>query len=870
MSTLKSKRKDIDDVVENIVDQELTSSLCESFNRYAKAVITDRAIPDVRDGLKPVQRRIIYAMYSRHFTFDKETVKSATVVGEVIGKYHPHGDSSIYDAMVRLSQNWKMNVPLITFQGNNGSIDNDPAAAYRYTEAKLSQMSNYMTQDIDKDTVDMCYTFDDKHYEPTVLPSRIPNLLVNGSQGIAIGSSTNIPTHNLNEIIDAVIYRIEHKRATVDDLFQFVKGPDFPTGGIIDDVEAITNIYRTGQGSFSIHSKVEIDEKNNRLVITEIPYGAIKSQFVHDLDEKRIKDKIDNIEEIRDESTEDVKIVIDIKKNANPKDVLNYLNSKGLLKQTFSTNMLAINKGHPQTMNLIQIIDSYIEHQQDVITRRSQYQKKKDELRLNVVLGLIRAISILDDIILLIRQSSGKADSKQKLIEKYHFNEPQAEAIVTLQLYRLSNTDVQILERERSELMNDIQYLESILADIEKLNKVIVKDLKEINKNFIFERRTTIRSEKFKVEQVDTTKLIAKEDCYVVLTKDGYIKRTSLISYQKSITDDKLDSLPKIKTNDVIKLLQKTDTHNSILAFTSKGNYIYIPIYAIPEIKWKEEGKHLNNIITIDAQDKIVKAYVINEFKDGLNVVILTAKNKIKRTKLIDFQTTKITSKPINCCNLISDDKVVSASISSGDDDIIVINEIGKGARYNENLIPIVGLKASGVKAMELNTKICDLVSLVVSEKNTSYPILLLTDKRCARIFKNETIELTQKRPGPVISFISVSLSNKMKVVSLTSQKDFRNNKEILIVTNDQTRLVDLSNLEYSITNITMKSNILKNEDKLNVVDVHDFSQIINEDTLIYTPSIKLEDPKPQQEKTKSLFESIDLFFQEDLNKKKK
>ena len=410
---MKKQTKPI--TVENILNQHVPLVLTDCFNRYAKAVITDRAIPDVRDGLKPVQRRIIYAMYTEGNTYNKPTRKCARTVGVILGKFHPHGDSSAYDAMVHLSQDWKMRAPLLVFQGNNGSIDNDPAAAYRYTEAKLSKISDLMVADLEKDTVDMSLNFDDSELEPDVLPARFPNLLVNGTTGIAVGAATNIPTHNLKEVCEAVIYRIEHKRATVADLLNYIKGPDFPTGGVIDDVEALKQIYETGQGSFYVHCDVHIDEATNQIIITNIPYGTIKSKFVADLDKRRVDDKLDNILEVRDESTEDVRIVLDIKKDSNPQAALNYLRQKGSLRSTFAVNMLALDKGHPKTMNLLEIIDAYIDHQVEVITRRSKFDIQKKTARLSIVRGLMKAISVLDKVIEIIRHSSGKEDSKKQI-----------------------------------------------------------------------------------------------------------------------------------------------------------------------------------------------------------------------------------------------------------------------------------------------------------------------------------------------------------------------------------------------------------------------------------------------------------------------
>lgn len=865
MASKKKLSVDLD-VEDKFIEANLSESLVTSFNKYAKAVIYDRAIPDVRDGLKPVQRRIVYCMYNFNYTWNHETKKNANIVGDVMGKFHPHGDASIYDALVRLSQNWKMNIPLVEFQGNNGDIDNDPAAASRYTEGRLDKSSMYMVNDIDDDTVDMVYTYDDSRMEPTVLPSLLPNLLVNGSSGIAIGCSTNIPSHNINEICEAIIYRIEHKRATVDDLLQFVKGPDFPTGGIIDDKEAIENLYRTGQASFYVHSKVEIDEEANQLIITEIPFNSIKRNFVHDLDEKRIKDRIDNIEEIRDESTTDVRIVLDIKKGASPKAVLNYLNSKGLLRNTFSANMFALNKNHPKTMNLIEIIDAYIEHQQDILTRKYKFNINKNNRRLEIISGLVRAVSedMLDAIIALIRKCNGKADVIQKLQEVFNFTPLQAEAIAMMPLYRISNLEIRTLKEEHEQLTKEVAEMEDLLKNIDKLNKVIIKNIKEMAKVLAKERRTVIRDEKFRIEQIDATKLISKEDCMVVLTRDGYIKRTSLVSYQKSLGENSVDNLPKIKLGDQIKLLLKTDTHNNILAFTNLGNFFYIPIHMIPDIKWKEEGRHINSLITCDPKEKVVKAYVMSEFTKGLYVVSMTANNKIKRTEIGEFAQNKITTKPLKCCSLISDDdRVVKSIITTGNSDVVVVNERGVGSRFNENDIPLSGMRTAGVKAMDLKGKVVPLVDLfaIPSYQKDNF-ILLVTDERCGRLFKNITIN-KNKRCGAASNYVQIGESNKMKVVGTDLIQSPISDKEAFCATISGNVKIELNKFTPSEISCIMKENIGDKTSNFKIIGLHDFS--FNIDDILkpeLAPLQKVEQPKTQKEVAQlDLFGDIDAII---------
>jgi topoisomerase-4 subunit A len=547
---MKKTREEIKEVIDPL---PMPSVMADDFGRYAKAVLADRAIPDVRDGMKPVQRRIIFGMYKEGNTFDKPTRKCATTVGYVMGNFHPHGDASIYDALVRLSQDWKMEVPLVTFQGNNGSIDDDPAAASRYTEAKLSPIAGLLVADIEKDTVPMQLNFSDEILEPTVLPARFPNLLVNGAQGIAVGAATLIPTHNLGEVIDATIYAIQHKRATVADLRQFILGPDFPTGGVIDQPEELNKLYETGTASFYIHANAEIDASKNQIVIDEIPYGVIKSQFVQALDKLREDAHIDNIEEIRDESTADVRIAIDVKEGQDPEPILSYLRSKGALRTTFAANMLALDKGHPKTMNLLDIIRAYIDHQVDVLTRRSKFDLEKDNKRLEVVNGLIKAVDIIDDVVRVIKNSSGKAEAKANIMKTFSFTDMQAEAIVMLNLYKISSLDYKAFVEEKNGLTAEIEDLKRMLSDADYLDRRIIADLKDVRRQYAAPRKTKILDGKIKTQEVDATSLISKEDVYVVMTYAGYLKRTNIRSYQASVTGDPENDLPKVKPGDGIR-----------------------------------------------------------------------------------------------------------------------------------------------------------------------------------------------------------------------------------------------------------------------------------------------------------------------------
>ena len=801
-------------VQEEIIDTGMTDVLISAFNRYAKEVITDRAIPDVRDGLKPVQRRIIFDMYDQGQLFSKPTVKCATIVGHVMGHYHPHGDSSIYDALVHMSQNWKMEAPLIDFQGNNGSIDDDPAAANRYTEARLSLLSEFLVKDIDKNTVRMVPTFDDKNLEPTVLPARYPNLLVNGTQGIAVGSTTYIPPHNLGEVIDATIYRIHHKRATLDDLMNYVQGPDFPTGGIIDDKETLRLLYETGRANFYLYCKTEIDEADNAIVISEIPYGVVKIDFVAALNKRKETDRLDNIEEIVDESAkDDVNIVIKIKKDASPEDILNYLQSKGVMKTTISCNFLAIDKGHPKCMPLLDMIDAFIEHQRKVSTKAFQYDLKTANDRLEIVNGYMKVYSILNEVIEKIRKCNGKEGVKTMLKNDYAFSERQAEAIAMMPLYRLSNTDIVALQKEQGELNIEIERINNILFDTDKLDATIVKTLSDVRKQFAVPRKTQILQEKQSFESVDAVKLIAKEEVMVAITADGYAKRTTLKAYQASLRSNKDEAdplcLPKMKPGDKLVYFGQADTHEGILFFTDLGNYGYLPIHMLSDMKWKEEGKHLNNLIALKANEKIVRAMKIEAFKEGLHVVILTKENKIKRTPLKDFETNTITKRPIRACKLLNkDDKVVGAEISYGNSDLMVIDSLGRSSRFNESEVPEVSTSAMGVKAIASSIDHASLVSLVVLAHNEVSQLLVLADRRAARVISTAKIDAGERLSAKV-PLIKVLKKNPYKIVGVYKLDKVRGQTNYALLTTKESNIaMDLGALAPVECNMEMRENV--------------------------------------------------------------
>lgn len=859
---MKSKTKNAP-AAEIIRDERVPAVLTDCFNRYAKAVITERAIPDVRDGLKPVQRRIVYTMYLEGNTYNKPTRKCARTVGVVLGKFHPHGDSSAYDAMVHLSQDWKMALPLLEFQGNNGSIDNDPAAAYRYTEARLSKAAELLVVDLERDTVDMVLNFDDTELEPTVLPARFPNLLVNGTTGIAVGAATNMPTHNIAEVCNAVIYRLEHRRATVADLRQFIAGPDFPTGGIVDDPAALDQIYETGQGSFYIHCRVHVEEEKNEIVITELPYNTIKSKFVADLDRRRGDDHLDSVLEVRDESTAEIRIVLSLRKDANPYATLNYLRQKGVLRATYAVNMLAIDKGHPKTMNLLELVDAYIDHQIEVVTRRSRYDVAKKTHRLAIVHGLIKAISILDEVIALIRKSGGKEDSKRGLMEKYGFTAEQAEAIVTMQLYRLSNTDVTALEEESERLAGEIAELESILADETKLRRVISKDLKEVVREFDRPRRTEIRAEKIRVEDVDTKELIAREDCYVVLTKDGYVKRTNLRSYQASIGQSPVDDLPKIKVGDRLVLARLATTHDTLVAFTVRGSYFAVPIHQIQEAKWKEEGRHLNNLLSLPAEEKIVAAFTVTSFCAGAYFALLTKEGKIKRTAVGEFAQNRLTPRPLRAIGLVGADELVSVALTGGNSDLLLVNASGQASRFNENEVPVVGIKAGGVKALNQGKDIFPLTALLSFYSDEHTKLLLLSDRRAARLFQSTAVETT-RRLGPKTALVKLFKNNPMNVISLTKVTKKRGEKNFVPIATDQgSEIVDIDGLDPVLPGSGLRENLAIGADRL-VLGVHVAGEALDENFRVEKPPRPAEPVKAVDEDGDHQLSIFEIGFDEE------
>ena len=715
---MASKKTETEEVIEKIFDYTLEDLMGERFGSYSKYIIQDRAIPDARDGLKPVQRRILYSMNKEHNTYDKGYRKSVKTVGDVIGNYHPHGDTSIYDAMVRMSQNWKTRIPYIDMHGNNGSIDGDSPAAYRYTEARLSKIANELLKDIDKDTVEFAPNFDDTTVEPTVLPARFPALLVYGAQGISAGYATNIPPHNLEEIIDATIHRIDNPNCELETLMKYVKGPDFPTGGIVEGIDGIKDAYKTGKGRIIVKSRYTVEEEKTgpQIVISEIPFEVNKALMVKKIDDIRIDKKVDGIIEVRDESAQDVRIVIDLKKNANVDLIINYLLKNTDMQISYNFNMVSIVNRRPKLLGLKESLDAFISHQKEVVKRRTEFDLAHARARYHIVEGLIKCLSILDEVIALIRGSKNKSDAKDNLIKEFEFSEAQAEAIVTLQLYRLTNTDVVALQKEQEDLEKIINGLTAILGSEDVMKSVMKKDLRAVRDNYPSPRLTDIVDEITDIK-IDETDMIPKEDVVVLVTKDGYIKRTSYRSYSASNEADLT-----LKDNDYIIGLYEINTTDTILLFTNGGNYLHIPVHIIPDLKWKDMPKHVSNIIEVPGEETIIGCIPAYDFSSDKDIIITSKYGMIKKSKLKDFKLQRY-NKASSCMKLKENDEVISVLLEEYDS-IFMTTNTGYGLSFSTKEIPEIGVKASAY----LNHYSPRIVYSINHAKNTTEFLLGIDD----------------------------------------------------------------------------------------------------------------------------------------------
>ena len=806
------------ELLQKIYDYSLEEIMGERFGRYCKTIILDRALPDVRDGLKPVQRRILYGMYKSGNTYDKKYRKSAKAVGEIMGNYHPHGDSSIYDAMVRMSQDWKMETPYIDMHGNNGSMDGDGAAAMRYTEARLSKISNELLLDINKNTVEMAPNYDDTLEEPTVLPAGFPNLLVNGSTGISAGYATNIPTHNLGEVIDATIKRIDSPNCLLDTIMSVMPGPDFPTGGVIEGVKEIKEAYNTGKGKIVVKSKYEVIKEKGKyqIVITEIPYEVNKALLVKKMNDIRIDKKIEGILDIRDETSRgELRIVIDLKKDANADLVINYLLKNTDMQVSYSFNMIAIVNHRPRQIGVLAIIDSFIKHRTEVVTRRTKFDLAHDKDRYHILEGLIKAISILDEVIKVIRASKNKSDAILNLVKEFSFTEKQATAIVMLQLYRLTNTDITDVKNEMQRLEEEIKEYELILSSDAELKKVIKEELRKIKKEFSSPRKTQIKEEITEIK-IDATAMIPKEDVIVVVTNEGYVKRVSKKSYGSSDGDETL-----LKENDYVSGLYEQNTLDTLLMFTNKGNYLFIPVHELPELKWKDLGKHVSNIVPIGQDEKIIKSIPVSNF-DKREIVIFTKNGMVKKTLLEDFKVQRY-SKPISCIKLKDNDEVINVS-DEAYNEVFIATKKGYGLWYDKSEIPTIGLKTAGVKS--INLKDDEVVSANLFDGSFEYVTVITAKGLSKRIKLTEFEKTTRAKRGLLI--IREVKSNPQEIIS-AFVSDVKHNIVIKTINKDiKLKLSEIPIMDrYSVGSTLTKSKVqvvyqptelIKKEDKPAVV----------------------------------------------------
>lgn len=739
-----AKKKQFEDKT-HYIPERLEDIMGDGFGRYAKYIIQERALPDARDGLKPVQRRILYAMYHDGNTWDHPYRKSAKTVGLVIGNYHPHGDTSVYDAMIRMSQDWKVRLPLIDVHGNNGSIDDDPAAAMRYTEARLAKVTEVMEDDLDKDTVEMAPNFDDTENEPTVLPVPFPVMLVNGATGIAAGYATNMPPHNMNETVDATIYRIQNPECSLSELMEIIPGPDFPTGGIVQGEKGIRDAFETGKGRVVVRAKCEIEETRTiqQIVITEIPYEVIKGQLVKKMDEIRLSKEIDGILDVRDESDRNgLRIVVDVKKESDAKLILNYLYKNTDLQIYYNYNNVTIIDQRPVQVGLCGLLDAFIEFRKDVVLRRSQYELNKMEKRTHIIEGLMKAVSILDEVIRIIRASKDKADSKQNLMNEYGFDEPQAEAIVSMRLYRLSNTDIQILRNEFAELVNKIEETKAIIENENVLKSVIIKELREVKNEYGDERRTKIEAEVQDIV-IDKAAMVTSEKVVITVSRDGYLKRVSLRSFNAS------DAQTGLKNGDVLIGTLECDTLDTLLLFTSKGNYASVPVWQIEESKWKDVGMHLNKMVRIDGEDKIINAIIIKDFNTYAWIITLSSNGQVKKTPVSNWKVDR-NSKVMTAMNIPRGASMINAFVAYCDQQIVFLSKDGNSYRCGIDQIPSTGVKSKGVKAMNLS-KGDEVVSACAINYDVPAILYLSSIGACKRIHLEEVVEGNRPMKGNLI-----------------------------------------------------------------------------------------------------------------------
>ncbi|WP_214771053.1 DNA topoisomerase IV subunit A [Exiguobacterium sp. s133] len=773
--------------LQNILNLSLEQVVGDRFGRYSKYIIQDRALPDARDGLKPVQRRILYAMHTEGNLYDRAYRKSAKTVGVVIGNYHPHGDSSVYEAMVRLSQEWKLRYPLVDMQGNNGSIDGDSAAAMRYTEARLSKVSSLILDGINKQTVDYTLNFDDTTEEPLVLPSLLPNLLMNGSTGISAGYATEIPPHHAGEVLDAAIGRISGTVNDVNDLLTHMQGPDFPTGGVVQGLDGIKKAFETGRGKVIIRSRATIETLRGgrqQIVITELPYEVNKANLVKRMEELRLDRKVEGVADVRDETDRDgLRVVIELKKEADAEGILHFYLKQTDLQVAYNYNMVAIHERTPRQMGVLALLDAYLSHVKEVVIRRTTFDLDQAKRRQEVVSALMTAISVLDETLRLIRAATNKAEAKENLIERFSFSDRQAEAVVMLQLYRLTNTDIVELQEEAEKLEKEVTRLEKILNDEKTRNRLIIKELSILKDQVADERRSTVEAE---VEELKlkTEVMIAVEETMVFMSKNGYIKRSSLRSFGAS------NDLPEMKEQDRLLYQGQAMTTDHVIVWTIRGNYLLIPVHQLPDTKWKDGGQHVANLVPLEPGDRVLSIDLVRTFDETSHCLFVTRQGMVKRSKLSDYNAQR-KSKPLQGVRLKADDEVLYAAVSTGEKQLFLATQNGFGLWFTEDDVPVVGVRAAGVKA--INLKDDDVVAGAIAFMQAPNIVLLTQRGALKKMRLSDQFQITNR----ALRGQQLLRDLKSKPHQVAALLDVTNQKELLLIGKEQAKSIQIGSLSY-------------------------------------------------------------------------
>lgn len=774
----KSKEKELDmSVIENqkVVGVDLNSEMKKAYIDYAMSVIVSRALPDVRDGMKPVHRRILYDMYDAGLLYEGDFRKSATTVGDVLGKYHPHGDASVYDAMVRMGQDFSLRYPLVQGKGNFGSIDGDPPAAYRYTEAKMSKISALMLTDIEKETVDFVSNFDDSRKEPDALPSRFPQLLVNGSSGIAVGMATNIPPHNLSEVIDGIIACIDDPMITIEELMTYIPGPDFPTGGVIMGKGGIRQAYTTGRGKITLRAKAEIEEDKNgkpRIVVSEIPYKVNKAEMEKHINELVRDGKIEGISSTRDESDEEIHFIIELKRDANPNVVLNNLYKYTQMQDTFGVIMLALVDKQPKILTLKEMIDYYIAHQEDVIKRRTEFDLRKAKERAHLLEGYKIVIDFMDEVIHIIRAAKNIPDAKAALIERFGLDEVQATAIVQMQLGRLSGMEREKIEDEYVEVTAKIEEYTDILEHEEKILEIVRTDLIEIKNKYGDERRTEIA---MNFNDLDIEDLIEEEDCIITLTHNGYTKRMPVDTYKSQRRGGRGITGMTTREEDFVEHLFTTSTHDNILFFTTRGIVYKLKGYQIPEATRQAKGMAIVNLLPLEQEEKISAMIPIREFEDGNYLTFVTKNGTIKKTDLMDYS--RIRQKGLRAIELAEDDELISVNLTDGEREVMIATHDGMAIRFNETDVRGMGRTARGVRGIRLSDSDYVVSAVVIDEEK---PLLMVTENGYGK--KTEPEEYRSQTRGGKGIFTYRITDKTGKLIGMTAVSD---NEDVMLITSE-------------------------------------------------------------------------------------